>query len=36
MLVSQFTLAVYGILLVERQKSTEHGAHSVFVVLFVR
>jgi hypothetical protein len=36
MLVSQFTLPVYGILLVERQESLEHGALSVSLVLFVR
>ncbi len=30
MLVSQFTLPVHGILLVERQESTEHGAQCLF------
>jgi hypothetical protein len=36
MLVSQFTLLVYRILLVERQKSMEQRSHSVSDVLFVR
>ncbi len=36
MLVSQFTLPVNGILLVESQESTEHRANSVSVILFIR